>query len=52
MSLAQARERRDDARKLLAGGVDPGENRRAVKAAKSERAANSFELVASEWVTP
>lgn len=49
VSLKDARQRRDDARKLLAGGVDPGENRKAVKAAKSERAANSFEVIAREW---
>lgn len=49
VSLAQARERRDDARKLLAVGIDPGENRKAQKAAKQERAANSFEVVAREW---
>jgi integrase len=48
-SLKDARTRRDDARKLLADGVDPGENRKAVKAAKQERAANSFEVVAREW---
>ena len=51
ISLKDARQRRDEARKLLAGGVDPGENRKAVKAAKLERAANSFEVVAREWVT-
>lgn len=49
VSLKDARQRRDDARKLLADGVDPGENRKAVKAAKTERAANSFEVVAREW---
>ena len=47
--LKDARLRRDDARKLLADGTDPGENRKAVKAAKSERAANSFEVIAREW---
>jgi len=49
VGLKMARQRRDDARKMLADGVDPGENRKAVKAAKSERAANSFEVVAREW---
>jgi integrase len=49
VSLKDARQRRDDARKLLANDTDPGENRKAVKAAKSERAANSFEVVAREW---
>ena len=49
-SLADARERRDAARKLLAQGVDPGEQRKAVKAAGEERAANSFEVIAREWL--
>jgi len=49
VSLKDARNRRDEARKLLASDVDPGENRKAVKAAKLEKAANSFEVVAREW---
>jgi len=49
VGLKDARQRRDDARKLLADGIDPGENRKAVKAARTERAANSFEVVAREW---
>ena len=49
VSLKDARQRRDDARKLLADGVDPSENRKAIKAAKIDRAANSFEVVAREW---
>ena len=49
VSLAAARERRDAARKLVADGVDPSENRKAQKAAKTERAANSFETIAREW---
>jgi integrase len=49
VSLADARERREEARKILANGADPGEVRKAQKAAKVERAANSFEVVAREW---
>ena len=49
VGLKDARERRDEARKLLADGVDPSENRKATKAAKVERAGNSFEVVAREW---
>lgn len=48
--LADAREKRDGARKLLAQGVDPGAQRRAEKVAGVERAANSFELIAREWL--
>jgi integrase len=47
--LRDARDKRDAARKLLAAGVDPGEQRKAAKAAGEERAANSFEVVAREW---
>ena len=49
ISLKDARARRDDARKLLANGIDPGEAKKAQKAAGMERAANSFEVVAREW---
>ena len=49
VSLKGARERRDEARKLLANGTDPSENRKARKAAKVERVASSFEVVAREW---
>lgn len=48
--LKDAREKRNAARKLLAAGVDPGEQRKAAKAAGVERAANSFEVVAREWL--
>jgi integrase len=49
VSLAQARERRDEARKLLAEGIDPGEHRKTQRRAVIERATNSFEAVAREW---
>lgn len=49
VGLKEARDRRDDARKLLANDIDPSENRKAQKAAKVERTANSFEVVAREW---
>jgi integrase len=48
-SLKDAREKRDAARKLLAAGVDPGEQRKAAKVAGEERSANSFEVIAREW---
>ncbi|MCO6442199.1 MAG: integrase arm-type DNA-binding domain-containing protein [Nitrococcus mobilis] len=49
VGLKDARERRDDARKLLSDGIDPGAQRKARKSARIERAANSFEAVAREW---
>ncbi len=48
--LAEARSRHAEARKLLAANVDPSAHRQAEKAAGSERAANSFELVTREWL--
>jgi integrase len=49
VSLKDARNRRDAARKLLAEGIDPGEDRKTQKAVKQDRAANSFEAVTREW---
>ena len=49
VSLADARQRRDDARKLLANEVDPGAVKQQSKRAGKENAANSFEAIAREW---
>ncbi len=49
VSLRRAREKRDEARRLLADGIDPGEHRKAAKVERAERATNSFEAVAWEW---
>ena len=49
VSLKEARTRRHQARQLLAREIDPGEHRKAQKAAKEQRSANSFEAVAREW---
>jgi len=49
VGLKDARNRRDEARKLLASDVDPGENRKATKAAKVDRETNSFETITREW---
>jgi integrase len=49
VSLLQARERRDDARKLLAAEVDPSLAKKARTTSRKDRAANSFEVVAREW---
>lgn len=50
VSLLSARERREEARKLLDADIDPGANKKAKKAAKQGQAANSFEVVAQEWL--
>ncbi len=49
VTLAEARQRREDAKKLLANGVDPGEMKKALKTADREVAANTFEAIAREW---
>jgi len=46
--LADARAKHSAARKLLAAGVDPGEQRKAEKVATLERSANTFAAVAAE----
>jgi len=49
VALSEARERREDARKVLANGADPGDIKKAQKAAVVALAENSFELIAREW---
>lgn len=49
-SADEARKARDEARKLLRAGVDPGEHKKAQKRARRVAAANSFETVAREWI--
>jgi integrase len=50
VSLLKARARRTAARALLADGIDPGAAKREEKQAKLSAAANTFELVAREWL--
>jgi len=50
ISLKKARDRRDQERRKLADRVDPAVNRKAVKAAWVDSQANSFEVVAREWI--
>jgi len=49
VTLSQARERREDARKLLANDTDPGAVKQAQKASTIENVENSFEVIAREW---
>lgn len=49
ISLAKARERREEARQQIANGIDPALVRKAEKQATGERVANSFEVIAREW---
>lgn len=47
ISLIEARDRRDDARKLLASGINPSDQRRQEKVESSEEL--TFEFIAKEW---
>lgn len=49
VSLSLARERRGEARKLLANGVDPGEIKQTQKKQNQIAIENSFEAIAREW---
>ena len=50
VSLAKARQRRDKARELLADGIDPSTAKKEDKQAKADAAANTFEMVARDWL--
>lgn len=49
VGLAAARERRDDARRLLSSGIDPSEERKAKAEEKRIEMSGTFEAVAREW---
>jgi hypothetical protein len=49
VGLADARDKREQARKLLAAGIDPGERRKAAQVALEESTENTFEAIAREW---
>jgi integrase len=49
VSLSKARERRDQARRSIADGVDPVSARRQADREAIVRATNTFEAVAREW---
>jgi integrase len=49
VSLAEARTRRDQARQLIANGVDPGDMKKQLKQEKAAAAANTFEKLARDW---
>lgn len=49
ISLQEAREKRDEAKKLIRNGIDPVEDKRQKKATAIENAENTFKAVALEW---
>ncbi|MFM0453900.1 tyrosine-type recombinase/integrase [Paraburkholderia nemoris] len=50
VSLSDARERREAAKKLLAGGTDPGRHRDDVRRREAELSGAQFSVVAREWI--
>lgn len=49
VSLKEAREARDDAKRQLLNGLDPSAQRQANKQREAQAAGNAFEAVAREW---
>ncbi|WP_421351384.1 tyrosine-type recombinase/integrase [Aeromonas veronii] len=49
VSLKEARVKRDEARRLLADGIDPSLARKQSKVASRLASENSFEVIAREW---
>lgn len=49
VSLKDARQNRDEARRLLASGIDPAVHRKTMQTARANAHANSFEAIAREW---
>jgi integrase len=50
VSLKDARERREAAKKLLSQGIDPGEVKRASKEEAISAAKNTFSALAAQWL--
>ncbi len=50
-SLSDARELRDAARKLVAAGIDPSQQRQKDKSQAEQSSENTFRVVAEEWLT-
>ncbi len=49
LSLAGARDKRDEARSQLANEIDPSVAKRVRKQAQKEEGGNSFKVIATEW---
>jgi integrase len=49
ITLADARKKRDEARKLLAGDIDPSLVKRATRQANKHAHENTFQAIALEW---
>ncbi len=51
VTLKEARERRDEARRVLAKGIDPSVEKRTRQLAAEEQAANTFVTIANEYIS-
>lgn len=49
VSLASARKKRDEARRLLSDDIDPGIHRKVMRNVEIAKSSNSFEMIAREW---
>ncbi|PHM64816.1 integrase [Xenorhabdus stockiae] len=49
VSLAEARTKRDEARKLVAGGINPSDVRKSEKISAANLIENTFENITREW---
>jgi len=49
ITLAEARNKREEAKRLLANGLDPSSVKQEVKQERMSVAANTFEVIALEW---
>ncbi|HHR5802677.1 TPA: tyrosine-type recombinase/integrase [Providencia alcalifaciens] len=49
ISLADARRKRDEAKKQLSDGIDPSDARKSEKITQKDAAENTFKAVAMEW---
>jgi len=50
ISLKDARDRRTEAKRLLVDNIDPSTAKQSAKAAATEAAKSSFEIVCREWI--
>jgi len=50
VGLKEARDKRDEARALIAAGVDPGHKKKTDKQTQALQAANTFQAVAEEFI--
>ncbi len=47
--MAEARRKRDEAKKLIAEGIDPNQDKKQKKLAAQGEISNTFESIAREW---